>query len=105
MPVGQVNVICGARDLSCFADFVEHAKHDHHALGTVLLVKSPDGFDVDMQHGGVLCAVGFICRYVIRNKISYLQREISEGPRAGAHTTVISRLGGEFWRQALTAYR
>ena len=50
MAIGQMRILRGAGELSGFADFIEHAQHHHDGLRAVFLVKSPDGFDLDMQH-------------------------------------------------------
>ena len=50
MPIGKPGVVCRAGELAGSADFIEHTEHDDCGLRAAFLVKTPDGFDLDMQH-------------------------------------------------------
>ena len=48
--VGEPGVGRGAGEFAGFSDFVQNAEHHHDRLRAALLPKSPDGFDLDLQH-------------------------------------------------------
>jgi len=49
--VGQMGMGGRAGEFPGFADLVENSEHHHGRLRTAFLVKSPDGFDLDVVHG------------------------------------------------------
>ena len=50
MAIGQLGVLRRAGELSGFPDLVENSEHHHGGLRAAFLVKSPDGFDLDVVH-------------------------------------------------------
>src|ERR1700736_6297525 len=52
--IGKVRVVRCTGEFSGLSYLVENSEHHHGRLWTALLVKSPDGFDFDMQHGATL---------------------------------------------------
>src|SRR5260370_41745071 len=50
VPVRKAGVIGRAGEFSGLPDLVEDPEHDNRRLRTALLVKSPNGFDLNMEH-------------------------------------------------------
>src|ERR1700704_1075374 len=48
--IGKLGVGRRTGELSGVPDLVENSEHNHDRLRAALLAKSPDGFDVDVQH-------------------------------------------------------
>ena len=58
--VGETGVGRRAGEFAGLPDFVQHPEHHHDRLRAALLPKSPDGIDVDVQHGLPGYEVSFI---------------------------------------------
>jgi hypothetical protein len=50
MPIGELGVLRRAGQLPGLPDFIENAEHHHRRLRAAFLVKSPDGFDLNVMH-------------------------------------------------------
>jgi hypothetical protein len=60
MPIGELGVLRRAGELPGFSNFIENAEHHHRRLRAAFLVKSPDGFDLDVMHCSSLYEVDCI---------------------------------------------
>src|SRR5436309_1102329 len=62
MPIGELGMLRRAGEFPGLPDFIENAEHHHRRLRTAFLVKSPDGFDLDVMHGHSLMKLtAYLC--------------------------------------------
>src|SRR4029077_17478150 len=73
--VGELGVGRGARELSGLTDFIQDSEHHHDGLRTALLLETPDGFDLDVQHRPPNYEISFILRRLI-GKSYHIYRSI-----------------------------
>ena len=50
MAIGKLGVGRRTGELSGVPDLIENSEHHHDRLRAAFLAKSPDGFDLDVQH-------------------------------------------------------
>ena len=53
VPIGELGVLRRTGEFSGLSDLVENTEHHHRGLRTALLVKSPDGFDLNVVHAAL----------------------------------------------------